>query len=260
MKKIGFIGMGNMASAIACGLVKSGFILGNDIHAYDINKEQLLKVKEFNIVGLDSAVDVIEQSDIIFMAIKPQVLESVLLPLKEVLKNKAIVSIVLGYDYDKYETLLDQSTRHIFVMPNTPAMVLKGMSLLESKHSLTNEEFEFVKTMFLSIGEVEIVPTHLMGVAGALSGCSPAYIYMIIEALADGAVQEGLPREMAYKLASQTVLGAGTMQLETGIHPGILKDNVCSPGGSTIQGVKALEKGSLRATIIDAISSSLHYK
>lgn len=260
MKKLGFIGMGNMASTIACGLVKSKFISGQDINAYDIQQVQLDKVKEFGIVALESAIDVVKESDIIFMAVKPQVLESVLSPLVDALKEKAIVSIVLGYDFDKYNTLLDKSTRHISVMPNTPVLVLKGMSLIESKHSLTKEEFEWVKSMFSSIGAVEVVASHLMGVGGALSGCGPAYIYMIIEALADGAVKEGLPREMAYKLASQTVLGAGTMQLETGIHPGILKDNVCSPGGSTIQGVNALEEGNLRSTIIDAISSSLHYK
>ena len=103
------------------------------------------------------------------------------------------------------------------------------------------------------------MPSHLMGVGGTLSGCGPAFIYMVIEALADGAVKEGMPRILAYKLASQTVLGAGTMQLKTGIHPGILKDNVCSPGGSTIRGVEALEKGNIRAAFMDAITAATHY-
>lgn len=260
MKKLGFIGMGNMASAIACGIVKSEFISGEDIYAFDVVKSQIDKVKEYGIVGVTDIKELVQQSDIIFIAVKPQILESVLLPLKDDLKEKALISIVLGYDFEKYNHLLDKSTRHIFVMPNTPALVLKGMSLIESKHSLTDKEFEWTKKLFSSIGEIEIVPSQLMGVGGSLSGCGPAYIYMIIEALADGAVKEGMPRDMAYRLASQTVLGAGTMQLETGIHPGILKDNVCSPGGSTIQGVNILEKGSIRSTIIDAISASLHYK
>ena len=113
------------------------------------------------------------------------------------------------------------------------------------------------KGMFSAIGEIEILPSHLMGVGGALSGCGPAYIYMVIEALADGAVLEGMPRDLAYKLASQTVLGAGKMQRETKLHPGILKDNVCSPGGTTIQGVSILEKGKMRSLFMDAVSKGI---
>lgn len=260
MKKLGFIGMGNMAGAIACGIEKSGFLKASDMIVYDIMDTQLDKVRELGFAIADNEADVVKQSEFVFIGVKPQVVEDVVLPLKDLLKDKALISIVLGYDFAKYDDILDSSTRHIFVMPNTPALVLKGMSLLEETHSLTEQEFEFVKKMFSSIGEIEIVPSHLMGVAGTVSGCGPAFLYMIIEAMADGAVKEGMPRAMAYKLASQTVLGSGAMQLETKIHPGVLKDNVCSPGGSTIRGVEALEKGNLRATFIDAISSALHYK
>lgn len=260
MKKLGFIGMGNMAGAIACGLVKSGFLKGEDMIAYDIMDSQLDKVKELGFMIASDEKEVVKESEMVFIGVKPQVVESVLLPLKELLKGKALISIVLGYDFDKYNEILDSSTRHVFVMPNTPALVLKGMSLIEEKHSLLLQEEEFVKNMFSSIGEIEIVPSHLMSAAGTLSGCGPAYIYMVIEALADGAVKEGVPRQMAYKLASQTILGAGSMQLETSLHPGVLKDQVCSPGGSTIKGVDALEKGNIRAAFIDAITSSVHYK
>lgn len=260
MKKIGFIGMGNMAGAIACGIVNSGFLNSQEMMAFDVVDSQLNKVRELGFVIAENEVDVVKNSEIIFIGVKPQVVEQVLSPLKDELKNKAVISIVLGYDFEKYNQLLDASTRHIFVMPNTPALVLKGMSLLEAENSLTDTEFEFTKDLFSSIGEIEVVPSHLMGVGGSLSGCGPAFIYMVIEALADGAVKEGMPRAMAYKLASQTVLGSGTMQLKTGEHPGVLKDNVCSPGGSTIRGVEALEKGNIRASFIDAISSSLHYK
>ena len=260
MKKLGFIGMGNMAGAIACGLVKSGFLKGEDMIAYDIMDSQLDKVKELGFMIASDEKEVVKESEIVFIGVKPQVVESVLLPLKELLKGKALISIVLGYDFEKYNEILDSSTRHVFVMPNTPALVLKGMSLIEEKHSLLLQEEEFVKNMFSSIGEIEIVPSHLMSAAGTLSGCGPAYIYMVIEALADGAVKEGVPRQMAYKLASQTILGAGSMQLETSLHPGVLKDQVCSPGGSTIKGVDALEKGNIRAAFINAITSSVHYK
>lgn len=260
MKRLGFIGMGNMASAIAAGVIKSNFLEGQDIIAFDINEMQLDKMKEHNIVFANDAKEVVEQSEIILIAVKPQVLEKIMEPLKDILKNKAIVSIALGYDYEKFDTLVDSSTRHVFVMPNTPAQVLQGMSLIEEKNSLNDEELIWVRKLFGSIGEVEIIPSHLMSVGGALSGCGPAYLYMVIEALSDGAVKEGMPRHLAYKLASQTVMGAGAMQIQTGIHPGILKDNVCSPGGSTIRGVEALENGNLRSTFIGAISASLHYE
>ncbi|MDE6952856.1 MAG: pyrroline-5-carboxylate reductase [Erysipelotrichales bacterium] len=260
MKKLGFIGMGNMASAIVRGIVNSHFIKGEDILAYDIQKSQLDKMNDLDICIAKSANDVIEKSEIVFIAVKPQVLEGVIVPLRNKLKDKALISIVLGYDFDKYEMLLDSSTRHIFVMPNTPVQVLEGMSLLEEKHSLLPDELQFTKDLFSSIGKIEMIPSHLMGVAGSLSGCGPAFIYMIIEGLADGAVKEGLPRNLAYKLASQMVLGSGKMQNETSVHPGILKDNVCSPGGSTIKGVEILEKGRLRSLMMDAITKSTHYK
>ena len=176
------------------------------------------------------------------------------------MKEKALISIVLGYDFEKYQQLLDDSTRHIFVMPNTPVQVEQGMSLIEERHSLKKEEFEFVRKMFEAIGCVEVVPSHLMATAGTLSGCGPAFVYMMIEALADGAVKEGVPRALAYQLASQTLAGAAIMQQKTQQHPGVLKDQVCSPGGSTICGVEALEKGQLRATLISAISAAVHYK
>lgn len=258
MYKFGFIGMGNMASAIAQGFVESGFIPGEQVCAYDLNKAQLDKMNTFGITGKDNAHEVISESEFVFLCVKPQVIESVVSEVREDLKNKAVVSIVLGYDFDKYNTLLDESTRHLTVMPNTPMAVREGMCLLEQEHSLTEEEFSYIKDAFSSVGEIEVVPNHLMGVGGALSGCAPAYIYMVIEALADGAVMQGMPRKMAYKLASQTVLGSGKMQLQTDLHPGILKDSVTSPGGSTIRGVKALEDAGMRSAFINAIEKSMN--
>ncbi len=257
MKKLGFIGMGNMAGAILLGALKSGFIKENEIIVYDINIRQLEKLNDFNIAKAKSEEEVVENSEMIFIGVKPQVVEKVILPIKEKLENKAIISIVLSYDFNKYNEILSSSTRHIFVMPNTPALVNEGMSLIEQNHSLNDNEFEFVKNLFTSIGKVEIIPSHLMPVGGALSGCGPAYIYMVIEAMADGAVKEGMPRDIAYRLASQTVLGAGKMQNQTQVHPGILKDNVCSPGGTTIKGVAELEKGGLRSIFIKAIESGV---
>ena len=260
MKKIGFIGFGNMAGAIAQGIIQSGFLKPYDCIGYDIDIKMIQKM---NMMGIETARDIaqiINQSAFVFVGVKPQVVESILIPYKEQLKEKALISIVLGYDFEKYQQLLDDSTRHIFVMPNTPVQVEQGMSLIEERHSLKKEEFEFVRKMFEAIGSVEVVPSHLMATAGTLSGCGPAFVYMMIEALADGAVKEGVPRALAYQLASQTLAGAAIMQQKTQQHPGVLKDQVCSPGGSTICGVEALEKGQLRATLISAISAAVHYK
>ena len=260
MKKIGFIGFGNMAGAIAQGIIQSGFLKPYDCIGYDIDIKMIQKM---NMMGIETARDIaqiINQSVFVFVGVKPQVVESILIPYKEQLKEKALISIVLGYDFEKYQQLLDDSTRHIFVIPNTPVQVEQGMSLIEERHSLKKEEFEFVRKMFEAIGCVEVVPSHLMATAGTLSGCGPAFVYMMIEALADGAVKEGVPRALAYQLASQTLAGAAIMQQKTQQHPGVLKDQVCSPGGSTICGVEALEKGQLRATLISAISAAVHYK
>ena len=257
MKKIGFIGMGNMAGAILLGALNNGYLKEDDVIVYDVNVSQLDKLSDYSIAIAKSEKDLVGSCEMVFVGVKPQVVESVLLPLKEALKNKSLISIVLGYDYKRYNEILDDTIRHIFVMPNTPAMVGEGMSLIEESHSLLPNEYEFVKGLFSSIGEIEVLPSHLMGVGGALSGCGPAYVYMVIEALADGAVLEGMPRTLAYKLASQTVLGAGKMQRETKLHPGILKDNVCSPGGTTIQGVSALEEGKIRSAFIKAISKGI---
>ncbi len=260
MKKIGFIGMGNMAGAIAKGIIQSGFIQGEDIIAYDLQLEKLEDIHTYGVAVASNETEVVKESEFVFIGVKPQVVEGVLSLIKNDLKEKALISIVLGYDFEKYNQLLDSSTRHIFVMPNTPAMVQKGMSLIEKTHSLTDKEFDFVKNMFASIGEIDILETSLMKAGGALSGCGPAFVYMVIEALADGAVKEGIPRQKAYKLAAQTVLGAGEMVLKTQEHPGILKDNVCSPGGTTIRGVEALEQHGIRAAFIDAISQSIQKK
>ena len=257
--KLGFIGMGNMASAIYTGIIKSEFLSNKEIIAYDINAGQFNKLDVKPVIA-KNIEEVINESEMILVAVKPQVVESVLKPVVSLLKNKVLISIVLGYDFEKYNTFLDTSTRHVFVMPNTPAQVQCGMSLIEQTNNLTDQELEYVKNMFESFSEVEVMPSNLMGAAGSLSGCGPAFIYMIIEALADAAVKEGVPREKAYKLASTTVMGSGKMQRETNIHPGILKDNVCSPGGSTIQGVKALEDGNLRATLMNALYACIHYK
>ena len=174
--KIGFIGMGNMASAIVNGAMNKGFIDKKDVYGYDIDASKLS-----NINACANAIDVINQVDITFMAVKPYVVDSVLDEVKDALKDKALVSIVLGYDFNKYEEILDKSTRHLTIMPNTPLLVGAGMTLFESIHSLSETEFQFVFKMFSSIGEVEILTPHEFKAGGTLSGCGPAFLYMIID-------------------------------------------------------------------------------
>ncbi len=257
MKKIGFIGMGNMASAIAGGIIKSNFIEGNRVYAFDIDQEKLMKMNhEFNLISCESEIDLVEKVDLVVLAIKPNIVDEVIVKIKDKLDDKAVISIVAGYDNEKFNQLLLPSTRHLSVMPNTPALVLKGMTLLDKENSLTVTELEFIVEMFSSIGEVLILPSYQMKAGGSISGCGPAFVYMFIEAMADGGVSLGLPRDVAYKLASQTLIGSGMMQKETAMHPGILKDQVCSPGGITIKGVEALEENGFRNAVIKAVKES----
>ena len=233
--KIGFIGLGNMAGTICQGLIKSDFIDGSEVYGYDINSQQLMMFEQdFGIHVCSSEQDVVKNCDYLVMGVKPNVVESVISKIKSVIDQQVIVSIVAGYGNDKYEELLP-GTHHLTIMPNTPAKVLEGTTLFEKDNTLTAEELNYVQTMFESIREVYLIEIYLMVAGGALNG---------------------LPRDLAYKLASQTVLGSAKMVKETQLHPGILKDQVCSPGGITIQGVKALEENNFRNAVMEAIDCS----
>ena len=183
--------------------------------------------------------------------------------LKEIrpfIKGKTLLSIALGYDFARLSALVDDDTRVQFIMPNTPAMVGSGVFLFEKAYSLEEGERGQIMEIFKKIGVVEEMPSHLMGIGGAISGCGPAFCAMVIEALADAGVKYGLPRPVAYKLASQTLAGTGKMQIETGMHPGVIKDAVCSPAGTTICGVEALERAGLRAAMLDAVQAVMEKK
>ncbi len=249
MFHLGFIGMGNMASAIVKGIKQDCVI-----NAFDIDKTKCNVVE--GVCGLDSIEDVIESSDIIFLAVKPNIVEGIIKKNRELLKNKAVVSIVAGYLYQQLEPLFLKTTRHLSIMPNTPLQVRQGMTLFEKVHSLNNKEFDFVTRLFNDMGKTQVLETYQMAAGTAISGCGPAFVYKFIEAMADGGVMLGLPRDVAYSLASQTIVGSGTMQLETKLHPAILKDNVCSPGGLTIKGVAMLEEHAFSSAVIEAIKST----
>lgn len=254
MKKIAFIGMGNMAQALAQGFIKSGKVNASDIFAYAPNQEKLnANAERIGFTPCTSVKNALEKADTVFMACKPYQVESVLLEIKDDLKDKVLVSIALGWNFEKYNALLNQTVRIQFVMPNTPAMAGEGVFLFEKSNSLKEEERKEIHELFSALGIVEELPDNLMGIGGAISGCGPAFVDLFIEAYADAAVKYGIPRSTAYKLVSQTVLGSAKLQLETGEHPAVLKDNVCSPSGSTIRGVTALEEYGLRNACIKSI-------
>lgn len=254
MKTLGFIGMGNMAKAIAAGIVKSGKMEKKDLYAYAPHQDKLRKNAE--IIGFTACGTMEEllcKADTVMMACKPYQIEEILNEYREQFKGKALVSIAAGWDYAKYQPLVDATTRIQFIMPNTPAMVGEGVLLFEETNSLEEQERKELKELFSVLGLVEELPTELMGIGGTLTGCGPAFIDLVIEALGDAGVKYGVPRAKAYALISQMILGSAKLQLETEEHPGVLKDNVCSPAGTTIRGVNALERAGLRAAFLDAV-------
>ncbi|MBR7019829.1 MAG: pyrroline-5-carboxylate reductase [Lachnospiraceae bacterium] len=260
--KIGFIGMGNMALAIAEGWVKKGLVEASDMYAYAPNQEKLANnAARIGFVPMASAKAVVGEADTILIACKPYQIEKVLTELGSNLFGKAIWSVAAGWTYDTFEKQLsgivgiDDSVRIQCIMPNTPAMVGEGVFLFEEKNSLKPAELTEMKRLFEGLGVVIPLPTELMGIGGYISGCGPAFVDLFMEAFADAAVKYGLPRATAYKLISQTVLGSAKLQQVTGEHPGVLKDAVCSPNGTTICGVAALEKAGFRSACIECIDA-----
>lgn len=257
MAKIGFIGMGNMATAIMKGLLKE--FSPEDMIFSSAHEEKMEQVtRETGVPHAGSNAECARQAKYLVLAVKPQVLPRVFGEIKDVVtKDQVIISIAAGYTISDLTEGLGGQIRVVRSMPNTPAMVGEGMTGVCYDEALfTQEEKELLYTLFTSFGKMELVEERLMDVVGSASGCSPAYVYMFIEALADGCVKNGLPRQMAYRMAAQAVLGSAKMVLETGKHPGELKDMVCSPGGTTIEGVAALEEGGFRSSIIKACDTN----
>lgn len=256
-KIIGFIGSGNMGSAIIGGMLKNKIAEPKNIVVSDLSIENLNKVKEkFNVNITTDNKEVASKAGIIILAVKPYIYSLVIEEIRDIIKKDVIiVSIAAGQDIQNIENLFGKDIKLVRVMPNTPALVGEGMSALSPNSLVTKEELEEILKIFNSFGVAETVPESLMNAVIAVSGSSPAYIYMIIEALADGAVLDGMPRDKAYKFASQAVLGSAKMVLETGKHPGELKDMVCSPGGTTIAAVAKLEETGLKSSILEGMKA-----
>lgn len=253
MKTLGFIGMGNMGQAMLKGCLNVW--KAENVTFTDLNTENCRRIQaETGVEPMIDAKACAGQVKYIVLAIKPQVYPIVLKELRgNISPAQVVISIAPSYTIDDVKAYLGKDVRVVRAMPNTPAMVCEGMSgVCFSEDTYTEEEREAVKAFFRSFGKMEEVPEHLMNAVTVASGSSPAFVYMFIEALADAAVKYGLPRDKAYTFAAQSVLGSAKMVLESGEHPGKLKDNVCSPGGTTIEGVSVLEEKGLRSAVIEA--------
>lgn len=256
MLKIGFIGAGNMGSALAqaVGLTEANIFIS------DASSEKAEKLaSQVGGIATDNKT-IAEKCDLIFFGVKPNVLSSMIDSIKETLEERTseftVVSMAAGVTVDKIVSMIGFKCPVIRIMPNTPVSVGEGMILWCANNLVSDEAKEDFIASLSYAGELDELPETLIDAGCALSGCGPAFVYMFIEALADGAVECGLPRDKAINYAIQTLLGAAALAKETGTHTGALKDAVCSPGGSTIAGVHALENGSFRATAMDAVKAS----
>ncbi|MDO4393652.1 MAG: pyrroline-5-carboxylate reductase [Bacillota bacterium] len=256
MKNFGFIGMGNMAQAIAIGMIAGNKVAKENIYAYAPNQVKLTaNAEKIGFVPCESPEELVSKVDVVVAACKPAQIEEVITGIGDRLEGKSLVSIAAGWNLDRYQEILGDKAKIQCIMPNTPAMVGEGVLMFETENTLENQDRKQLMDIMSCLGTVVEIPAALQPVGMAIAGCGPAYIDLVIESLGDAGVKYGLPRELAYKLASQMILGSAKLQLETGTHPGILKDNVCSPGGTTICGVDALEHGGLRKTFIDAVDA-----
>ncbi|WCJ43137.1 Pyrroline-5-carboxylate reductase [Euphorbia peplus] len=251
--KLGFIGAGKMAESIARGVVQSGVLPPSRIRTSHSNPDRCSSFHSFGVHMLSNNNAVVEDSDVVIFSVKPQVVKDVVLALRPLLtKKKLLVSVAAGIKLKDLQEWAGHE-RFIRVMPNTPAAVGEAATVMSLGGAATKEDGELIAKLFGSVGKIWTANEKLFDAITGLSGSGPAYVYLAIEALADGGVAAGLPRELALGLASQTVLGAASMATKTGKHPGQLKDDVTSPGGTTIAGVHELEKEGFRGILMNAV-------
>lgn len=254
-KAIGIIGCGNMGRGILEGVLKNGLVKADKIFVYDKDSNKTREMREsLGICVSENSLKLMKDADVVILAVKPNIYAPVLEEIKgAVRKDQIIVTIAAGINLAFVEGILGEDKRIVRTMPNTPALVGAGMTAVCPGKGSREEELQTVVEIFEGIGKVEIVPEYLIDAVIGISGSSPAYVYMFIEAMADGAVLAGMPRDKAYRFAAQAVLGSAKMVLESGKHPGELKDMVCSPGGTTIDAVKSLEVNGFRGVVMEAV-------
>lgn len=254
-KQIGFLGAGNMGEALIHGLLHGHLCRPEQILCSDAKPERLKVIRDqYGVKGTSHNPEVVKQSDIIVLAVKPQIMKPVIEEVTKYLDlSKLIVSIAAGVPLDAIESCAKKELKLIRVMPNICVSVREGVSAIAGGRHATKEDLSMAKTIFDSVGKSIIIEEYLLDAVTGLSGSGPAYIFLIIDALADAGVKVGLSRDDSLILASQTVLGAAKMLIETGEHPGKLKDMVTSPGGTAIAGLHTLEQGGVRTTLINAV-------
>jgi pyrroline-5-carboxylate reductase len=257
-KHIAFLGGGNMAEALIKGMILSGVAKAGQMSVVDISPERLeFLARTYDVAAGKSSRDAVTHADVVLLCVKPQVMDWVLEEIAPVAdRSKLVISIAAGVTISRIEKALTGGPRVVRVMPNTPALVLEGAAALASGSRASHEDLSLAQQIFGAVGRAVVVDEKLMDAVTGLSGSGPAYVFTIIEALADAGVKGGIPRQLALELAAQTVLGAAKMVVETKEHPGKLRDMVTSPGGTTIAGLHELEKGRLRAVIMNAVEAA----
>jgi pyrroline-5-carboxylate reductase len=257
-KRIGFVGAGNMAGALIKGLLHSGMVGPAQIQASDVREERLKELADQHGIAItkDNA-ELAAWSDVLVLAVKPQVIDKVMVPIGSAIRpHTLVISIAAGVPIESLESRLPANTRVIRTMPNTAAIALAGATAIAPGTHASDEDLQRARQLFEATGRVVILDESLLDAVTGLSGSGPAYVMLMIEALADGGVKVGLHRETALLLAAQTVYGSAKLLLETGEHPGRIKDMVTSPGGTAIAGLHTLEAGGLRTTLINAVESA----
>lgn len=256
--KLGFIGCGNMASAMIKGIIHNGVVEADDIIISDAFEGARERAKQMGVHTTSDNIEVVRSAEVVVLAVKPQYVEAVINEIREVTPtNKVLISIIAGKTIAWLESKFQKEVTLVRTMPNTPALVGEGMTGACGNKNVTEEQLQEAVRILNGFGLCEVVPESLIDVVASVSGSSPAYVFMFIEAMADGAVADGMPRDQAYRFAAQAVLGSAKMVLETGMHPAQLKDMVCSPGGTTIEAVRVLEEKGMRSAVIEAMKAAV---
>lgn len=259
MNKIGFIGAGNMAEALINGLISSKLFKSNQILITDVAMKRLNHIKStYKVNTASDNKRLAKEADVIVLSVKPNHIAKVVREIRTTINTKKIlISIAAGIPTRQISNLLKKKSKIVRVMPNTPALVLSGASVLYCNENVTDNEKNLVKEIFESVGLAQVIENEaLLDPVTGLSGSGPAYVSIFIEALSDGGVKMGLPRDLAHKLAAQTVYGTAKMIIEGDAHPAQFKDKVSSPGGTTIEGIHHLEKGGFRSSTISAVEAA----
>ena len=255
--KLGFIGCGNMANAMIAGIIGNGICKAEEIIGTAKSEASRVRVnKEFGIYMTEDNKEAAEKADVIVLSVKPQFYDAVIKEIKELItETQIIVTIAPGKTLEYLAGAFEKPVKLVRTMPNTPALVGEGITGVCHNNLVTKEELDYICNILSGFGMAQVLSENLMDVVVSVSGSSPAYVFMLIEAMADGAVADGMPRQQAYQFAAQAVLGSAKMVLETGKHPGELKDMVCSPAGTTIEAVRVLEAKGFRSSVIEAMKA-----